>query len=216
MTLLTAHASEWLIQIATATRDTVLVKQIVSDPGWFAKVTTIASGLVSIALCLLTAFLIPAAWNLRKSYAKVNDLLKRVQADVVPILRHASTVADNVNYISTSIRTDIQHVSRTIESANERVEQALAQSERRVRELNALFRIVQEEAEGTFVSTASAVRGVRAGAAMFQNEIGNELTGDDNQCDAEEMTNGHDDTTPDGERRPQPRVRPRGHDPRRD
>ncbi len=215
MTIWNAHAGEWLVQIATTARDTVLVKQVVGDPGWFGKVTGIASGLVSIALCLLAAFLIPAAWNFRKSYAKVNDLLKSIQSDVAPIMRHASTVADNVNYISTSIRTDIQQVSRTIESANQRLEEALATSERRVRELNALLRVVQEEAEDTFVSAASAVRGVRAGAATFQNEIGDELTGEDNQFDVQETDDGYDDSTSDTERQPQPRVRPRDRSPRR-
>lgn len=216
MTLWTAYAGGWLVQIATTARDTVIVKQVVADPGWFGKITTIASGIVSIALCVLTAFLIPAAWNFRKSYAKVNDLLKSIQNDVAPIMRHASTVADNVNYISTSIRTDIQHVSRTIESANERLEQTLALSERRVRELNALLRVVQEEAEGTFVSAASAVRGVRAGAAVFQNELGSELIGDDHQFDAEDIDDGYDDRIPDAERQPKPRVRPRSNLPRRD
>jgi hypothetical protein len=78
-------------------------------------------------------------------------------------MRHASTIADNVNYISTSIRVDIQQVSQTIAAANQKLAQSVNVAEDRIRELNALLAVVQEEAEGAFVTTASTIRGVRTG-----------------------------------------------------
>jgi hypothetical protein len=41
-------------------------------------------------------------------------------------------------------------------------------SERRLHELGAVLRVVQEEAEQAFVSTASTIRGVRAGTESFR------------------------------------------------
>ena len=35
-----------------------------------------------------------------------------VYGDINPIMRHASAIADNVNYITTSVRTDVQQVKR--------------------------------------------------------------------------------------------------------
>ena len=153
----------WLIQVTTPIRDTIVTKQIQPEATTFEKVTSYASGLASIALLVLAVALVPAAWNFRKSYAKVSDMLDRIYGDINPIMRHASTIADNVNYISTSVRVDIQQVSQTIASANQKLVASVAAAEDRIKELNALLAVVQEEAEGAFVSTASTIRGVRTG-----------------------------------------------------
>ena len=201
------HVGDFLLQAAAATRDTIVT--LPAKQTAFETVTSIASGLMSIALLVLTAFLVPAAWNFRKSYQKINDLLDRVYGDINPIVRHVSTISDNVDYITTSIRTDIQQVNRTIAEANQRLNHALALSEQRLNEFNALLQVVQQEAEQTFVSTASALRGVRAGAGAFRGEAVTPSASHfhDDELD-EELANGDDrPTAPD--RGPGPRIRPR-------
>jgi uncharacterized protein YoxC len=133
----------------------------------FAKVAAVASTLMTIALLVLAVSLTPAAWNFRKSYKKWNELLDRIQGDISPLMRHASSVADNLDYITTSIRTDIQQVNATVAAANQRLHQAIGVTEERLNQFNALLQVVQEEAEQLFVSGASAARGVRAGAASL-------------------------------------------------
>ena len=113
-----ARAGAWLLVQAAQFPDTVLMRQVGNERGWFETATALAGGLMSIALLVLTVALVPAAWNFRKSYAKVSDLLDRVYGDINPLMRHASAIADNVNYISTSIRTDIQQVNATIATAS--------------------------------------------------------------------------------------------------
>ncbi len=163
MTAWLTTGAHWLIQATAKLPDTIVTKQITPEPSTFEKVTAWASGLASIALLVLAVALIPAAWNFRKSYAKVSNMLDRIYGDINPLMRHASTIADNVNYISTSIRVDIQQVSQTIALANQKMAESIAVAEDRVKELNALLAVVQEEAEGAFVSTASTIRGVRTG-----------------------------------------------------
>ena len=159
----------WLLQGVSP--DTQIVRQVTADPGLFQKVTSVASGLMTISILVLTAALVPAAWNFRKSYKKVNDLMDRVYADINPIMRHASSITDNVNYITTSLRADVQQVNQTLTTANQRVLEAVRVTERRLQEFNALLGVVQEEAEDAFVSTASTVRGVRTGAERYQDEL---------------------------------------------
>jgi uncharacterized protein YoxC len=167
---------------------------------------------MTIAILVLAVALVPAAWNFRKSYAKASDLLDKVYGDINPLMRHASAIADNVNYITTSVRTDVQQVNATIAAANQRLQQAMALTEQRLGEFNALLEVVQEEAESMFIATASTVRGVRTGAAALHTE------------DAEAETLGAPDPTPeendDGYSDPdqpeagatRPRVRPRRRD----
>src|SRR5690348_6150508 len=61
-------AGVWLAQRAGALPDTVFTKQIASEPSMFDRVTGIASGLLTIAVCAFVVAAIPAAWNFRKSY----------------------------------------------------------------------------------------------------------------------------------------------------
>src|SRR5688500_11569575 len=173
MTTWIAEVTGALLQFGAAAGDTVLVKQVVSEPSWWERVTSIASGLVSIAIIVLTFALVPAAWNFRKSYKKISDLLDRVYADINPITKHAHNIADNVDYISTSIRVDVQQVNRTIASANEKLQQAVAMTEQRLNDFNAFLQVVQSEAEEVFVASASTLHGMRSGAAAYR-EAGQE------------------------------------------
>lgn len=195
MTAWLTTGAHWLLQAAQALPDTIVTKQIQPEATTFEKITSYASGLASIALLVLAVALVPAAWNFRKSYAKVSDMLDRIYGDINPLMRHASTIADNVNYISTSVRVDIQQVSQTIAAANQKLVASVEAAEDRIKELNALLAVVQEEAEGVFISTASTLRGVRTGIhEAFEKE--EELDGRYIEGDAEWE-------------KPRPRVRPR-------
>jgi uncharacterized protein YoxC len=222
MTGTTAFVGFWLLQQAAVVPDTIVTKA--ADPGFFAKVAAVASSLMTIALLVLAVFLVPAAWNFRNSYKKWNQLLERVYGDINPIMRHASSIADNVDYITTSIRTDVQQVNATVAAANQRLHQAIALTEERLNQFSALLEVVQEEAEQLFVSTASAARGVRAGARSLARgaapgaggvEPTLELAGDQpDEIEAEEDDHGDDigDATQAQSARPRVRPRPRRRD----
>jgi hypothetical protein len=141
-----------------------------------AVVASIATTLALLVLALVAARVL---WSFRSTHTKVNALVERLQNDVAPLIRHANAIADNVNFLTTSIRSDIQKVNNTIDSANDRVKRALTVAERRLNEFNALLAVVQAEAEGVFVSTASTVRGVRRGAASFGSRSGTDLASDE-------------------------------------
>jgi uncharacterized protein YoxC len=188
--------TELILQAARALPDTIYTKQIVSEPGLWSKVTSVASGIMTITVIILTVALVPAAWNFRKSYKKVSDMLDKIYGDVNPLMRHASAIADNVDYVSTAIRVDIQQVSQTVAAVNQRLQQAAAAAEERINQLNALLEVVQEEAESAFVTTASTIRGVQTGINQaFDEEDWNDGDYDEDRADSGE--------------KPRPRVRPR-------
>jgi uncharacterized protein YoxC len=167
---------------------------------------------MSVTLLVLTAALVPAAWNFRKSYKKVSELLDRVYGDVNPLMRHASAIADNVNYITTSIRTDVQQLNAAIATAAQRLQQASAITEQRLAEFNALLEVVQQEAESMFVATAATVRGVRTGAAALHHEDGVDDAYDAPLPASEELEDGYDDPDASQAGPTRPRVRPRRRD----
>ena len=188
--------AELLQQVARTLPDTIYTKQVVAEPGLWEKITSIASGVMTITVIILTVALVPAAWNFRKSYKKISDMLDKIYGDVNPLMRHASAIADNVDYITTSIRVDVQQVSQTVAAVNQRLQDAVSGAEDRMKQLNALLDVVQEEAESAFVTTASTIRGVQ--------------TGINQAFDQEDLFDGdYDESGADGWEKPRPRVRPR-------
>jgi len=188
--------TELLLQAARTLPDTIYTKEVVSEPGLWSKIISVASGIMTITVIILTVALVPAAWNFRKSYKKVSDMLDKIYGDVNPLMRHASAIADNVDYVSTAIRVDIQQVSQTVAAVNQRLQQAAAAAEERINQLNALLEVVQEEAESAFVTTASTIRGVQTGINQaFDEEDWNDGDYDEDRADSGE--------------KPRPRVRPR-------
>jgi uncharacterized protein YoxC len=176
MTHLAGEFGAWMLQAAAGAAQTAVpVTVVAQERGLFEQVTGIASGLMSIALLALAVALIPAAWSFRRSYQKASRLMDRIHGDITPLMRHASSIADNVDYVTTTIRGDVQRINATVALANQRITQAVELTEERLNEFNALMQVVQEEAESLFVSTASTVRGVRSGAAAFRAPRGTDL-----------------------------------------
>jgi uncharacterized protein YoxC len=214
MTDAIAHAGSLLLQAVATLPDTIVTKTVAAQKSWFDQLTAIASGLVSLSLLVLTAALVPAAWNFRKSYKKISDLLDKVYADINPLTKHASSIADNVDYITTSVRVDMQRVNQTISAANQRLREAVDLTEQRMNEFNALLKVVQQEAEDTFVSTAAMVRGVRKGMETFDEESrATDVArvprpGYENDDWIERGDNDGDDSSA-ADRRPGPRIRSR-------
>jgi uncharacterized protein YoxC len=164
------HVTALLIQTAHVLPDTLVTKQVPAVVGTFEKITSVASGLMTIALLVLAVGLVPAAWNFRKTYKKVNELLDRVYGDVAPLVRSASIVTEDAREIVAIVKGDVRQVQQTVAAANARLLKAVKEAEARLDEFNALIEVVQDEAESAFVNTASAVHGVRTGLAqVFDN-----------------------------------------------
>ena len=162
MHLLT-EAATLLMQVGRTLPDTLVTKQVTTEPGLFSKITSIASGLMTIALLVLAVGLVPAAWNFRKTYKKINELIDKVYGDVAPLVRSASMVAEDAREIISIVKGDVRQVQQTVAGANARLLKAVREAEERLDQFNALIEVVQEEAETAFVDTASTVRGVRTG-----------------------------------------------------
>jgi hypothetical protein len=213
-------AGVWLVQRAVTLPDTVYTKQIAAAPSVFDRVTAIASGLLAIAVCVFVIAALPLAWML---YRKMDKLVDRIHRDMSPIVRHASAVADNIDYVTTSIRTDIQQINTTIAAANDRLQQAVGVTERRLHDIGAFLQVVQEEAEQMFVSTAATARGFRTSASALTGNgngpnLARDLVDDLDQLDLldreveteEELSDGHDsDATPSEDDVARPRLRSR-------
>jgi hypothetical protein len=205
-----------LLLQAAVVHDTIFVQTAPIAQTWFGKVTSIAGGVMTLTLLAMAVALIPAMWNFRKTYQRTSALLKRIEADVMPLTKHAHSIADNLDYISTAIRADIGMIQDTLKSGKAGIERGLVQTEQKIDEFNALLDVVQGEAEGLFVSTAATVRGVRTGASHLVRGDGTEIASvevdrddlDSPEDDQEIDDYGYDDS-PESDDEPDPTRGPR-------
>lgn len=169
MTLI-APMGPLLLQGATALAETTYTKSVTAGPAWYTTLNQIIGAASVVVFLVLMVMLIPAVVKFRRTANKFESVLDHIERSIEPVTKHASNIANNIDYISTSIRADVQAIRKTLLTANEGIRDVVDASERRLHELGAVLRLVQEEAEHAFVSTASTVRGVRAGAAAFRED----------------------------------------------
>jgi uncharacterized protein YoxC len=191
MTLI-AQMGALLLQGAMAAAETTLVRPVAPGPSWYTIFSGITNAVSSVVFLVLMFILIPAVVKFRRTASKFESVLEHIERSIDPVTKHAGNIANNIDYISTSIRADVQAIRRTLLTANEGIRDVIAASERRLQELGAVLRVVQEEAEHAFVSTASTVRGVQAGAAAF-HEDGARLASDDVDRDVDDDDDDDDD-----------------------
>jgi uncharacterized protein YoxC len=174
-------AGAFLLQNAAGT---VAAGQAAPGGRVLGVIAMIAIAVIGLTLVALAATLVPTLLGLRKAAAKMESVLDRLGTELDPIIGHARSVADNADYISTAVRADVGNFRNTIRRANDGVDAALDATERRVRELGALLRLLQDEVEHTFVSGTSMLRGVRVGADALRHgaaELLSELEDEDDE-----------------------------------
>jgi uncharacterized protein YoxC len=169
MTLI-AQMGALLVQGATAAAETTVVRPVMAGPAWYTTLNQIIGAASVIVFLVLMVILIPAVVKFRKTAAKFEAVLDHIERSIDPVTMHASRIADNIDYITTSVRADVQVLRKTLLVANDGIRDVIESSERRLHEMGAVLRVMQEEAEHAFVSTASTIAGVRAGAAAFRED----------------------------------------------
>jgi hypothetical protein len=137
-------------------------------------VWTVSTVIIALALVVAAVAFAGIALAVRRLVRPVRGLVGRLQEEAVPVVAHARGAAENVKEITGTVKEQVADVRETVDTAVARLEGAGRAAEARLRELNALMKVVQEEAEGLFIDTASTLRGLRAGASALGAADGEE------------------------------------------
>ena len=118
--------------------------------------------LLGSGMLLALVSLVPDLRRFVRSAARMESMMKDVEARSRPILGQLEQAADSANYIAAAVRSDTERVSRSLERATDSLTAIVELAEERAIEISGFLEVVQEEAEETFFSTASLLRGLRA------------------------------------------------------
>ena len=125
----------------------------------------IALIVVGLAILMVSLVLVNLAITFKRTLSKLSQ-------DFGPISERARSISDNIEFITQALRTDVERLNESVKALNDRLHQASSHTEKRIEEFNALMEVVQGEAEGVFIKTAAAVRGVRQGAQALGKTSG--------------------------------------------
>jgi hypothetical protein len=139
---------------------------------FMTSLIAVAVVVIALAQVTLTVVVLAIALRLRSLDEQTSRLMVRAEGDLLPLVRRIDAIAEDAKEVTAAVRVNVDRVSATVAAADDRVRDALALTEERLDDFNALLRVVQEEAEEIFVSTAATVRGVRQGVAAFRDRGG--------------------------------------------
>lgn len=152
-----------------AIRDTVVM--IPAERGFMETLAMTGQFVVSMVVLVLLGAVVFVLIALRKSVQDLTKLLNSSSGDISAAAHSVRHVAEDVRGITQSVKTDVGAVSDTVRLVNSRVRRGIRRAEARMKRLDALVGVAQEEAEEFVLSSASALRGVRLGAAALKRSF---------------------------------------------
>jgi hypothetical protein len=170
MTLATSLGLSLMLQVQ-GIRDTVVMVPAVSERGMMETLAGVGQFAVSLVVLALLGAVVFVLLALRKSVQELTKLLHSSYGDISSAAHSVRNVAEDVRGITQSVKTDVGAVSDTIRHVNSGVRRAVRRAEARLQRLDALVGVAQEEAEDFVMSSASALRGVRLGAAALKRSF---------------------------------------------
>lgn len=154
------------VPIQVTAPDTVVMRMARDGLDTAAAVSLVVVG---VFFLLLVPLLLLILLQVRKVNRTVKELGEKGLRRADPLLERGKGIADNLEFVSMAVRTDVEKLTTSVKTLARRLEHASDRMEQRVAEFNALMEVVQSEAEDLFVGTAATVRGVRAGARSLQD-----------------------------------------------
>jgi hypothetical protein len=142
---------------------------------WVDVLADVATIVIAVAIIVVGIVAIYGAM-------KVRGMIRRIRGDFDPAIRNLTAASEQAKAISGTLRRNVDELSGTVSQTSDKVRRATEAAEARLGELNALVGVMQREVEELFVRTASAVRGVQAGAGALR---GLRRRGGDDEYDGE-------------------------------
>jgi len=143
---------------------------MVMAPSLLTTVEAVSTIVLGVAVLGVLVALLVVLLQLRKLTRSMGSVAVRLEKDAAPVIERARSVAENVDFITMAVRTDVQKVNASVAGLNDRLKEASVRMEERIQDFSALVEVLQGEAEDLALDTAAAVRGVRAGTRSLGGE----------------------------------------------
>ncbi|MXX78518.1 MAG: hypothetical protein F4Z33_06020 [Gemmatimonadales bacterium] len=118
---------------------------------------------VALAILIVLLQAIRLLRETREPLGRISGTVTDLGDRLKPVLHNVEQASDQALHIAGRLRNDADGVGQALKSASESTGRMVDVIEERVVEVADLLAVVQEEAEETFLTTASLLRGLRRG-----------------------------------------------------
>ena len=149
-------------QIADTTVVTLARDPLSAASAW----ATVGLALAFVLILIVLLFILIELRKLSKAWT---GLASVTQDRSRPLIEHANSAAQNVDYISQVLRSDVDRMNVAVRGLVDGIGDTSLDVQGRLRDLSALMDLVQSEAEEAVLDTATKVRSLRSGAAFIRS-----------------------------------------------
>lgn len=157
---MTIHTTSVLFPAQASLPDTVAM---VVSPSFLDAAAAVSTIVLGVAVLGVLIALLAVLLQLRRLARSMGSMARQLEREAAPVMDRARSVAENVDFITMAVRTDVQKLTSSVSGLNDRLREASVRMEERIQDFSALLEVLQNEAEELALDTAAAVRGVRAG-----------------------------------------------------
>lgn len=135
--------------------------------GWEA-LTAVAVAVLALMSVVLTIALVLWLRDLGRLMVRLDAFAQVLERDGPPLLNAARSVAEDATKVVGSVRGEVAQLVATSRDLRTRVSVAAGALDERVRDLEAVLDVLQEEIEETALDVAGALRATRRGASLLR------------------------------------------------
>lgn len=136
--------------------------------GWAEALTAISTAAIALALIAASAGLPFMMRDLRNLLTILDALTKSLEHDGKPTIQSLKSLIEDASAVVATVRSEVDGLAETSKGIRKRAENAAASIDDRLRDLEALVDVVQEEVEETALDIAAALRTTRRGGKLFR------------------------------------------------
>lgn len=135
--------------------------------GWEA-LTAVSVAVLALMSVVLAIGLVLWLRDLTRLMDRLDAFARVLERDGPPLLNAARSVAEDATKVVGSVRGEVDQLVATSRDLRSRVSGAAGALEERVRDLEAVLDVLQEEVEETALDVAAALRATRRGASLLR------------------------------------------------
>lgn len=157
----------WIVPLASIQAAPEL-SALVDRIAWAQIVMAVGMSILVLAAIAAVVGALLLVRSARRLLKAVERQAERLAPRAVPLLDHASRVAEDARAVSRAFRADAENVHETVGELNQRLRATLDDADERVRQFGAVLQVIQDEIETLLLDAAATARGLHATAERLQ------------------------------------------------
>jgi uncharacterized protein YoxC len=136
--------------------------------GWAEALTALSVAVIAVAVTVACIGWVLFLRELRDTKAALDEMTKTFDRDGRPTIQSLRALIDDASAVVATVKAEVGGIADTSKTIRKRAERTAASIDDRLRDIEALVDVIQEEVEDTVLDIAAALRTTRRGGKLFK------------------------------------------------